>query len=102
VRTKQGHSALSLRAKVRALPILFLMDHVQLHFTQNDRDLLRDTSADVKRILTGMEAHNADDNARFAAIDKRLSAVEIWKTRIVAIAGAIGIAVGFLAKVWAR
>ncbi len=67
-------------------------------FTQEDRDLLRDTSSDVKRVLLGMSEHYEDDTTRFASIEARLKLLETWLIRVGAICATVVAIGGFLIR----
>lgn len=71
---------------------------VQLQFTQDDRDLLRDTNADVKRVLNGQETHGVEDNRRFAEIDTRLKKLEKWQTTVIAASTVVAFFAGLAAR----
>ena len=74
-------------------------DVVHLQFTQADRDILMDVKKDVKLVLDGMATHNSADTERFRDLDKRLEHLETWQTRVMAICGACGAVLGFMARV---
>jgi hypothetical protein len=66
---------------------------VVLQFTQQDRDMLRDTNADVKSVLVTLGGANGHE-ARIASLEK-------WQTRVVAICSFVGFVMGLAAKaVW--
>jgi hypothetical protein len=75
------------------------MDHVynprtDLPFSQADRDMLRDTSKDVKAILRNLAAHSKEDDERFKAQGRRIGRLETWHTRIAAVSAFVGAVAG--------
>lgn len=56
---------------------------IELPYTQADRDMIRDTHGDVKRILKNQDKH-----------DQRISHLETWHTRVSAITGFVGLFAG--------
>jgi hypothetical protein len=72
------------------------MNSMELPFSQEDRDLLRDTSKDVKAILEHQKAHSKEDDKRFAEHDIRLKALEKWHTSVTAIGAVVGSFVGLM------
>lgn len=72
-------------------------DAVLLQFTQDDRDMLRDTNRDAKQILDNM----ANSSELISALALRVAKLEVWQARVMAICGFIGFGAGLVAKaVW--
>lgn len=74
------------------------MPEPALHFTQTDRDMLRDTNGDVKRIAAALEKQDL----KHAEHDKRIASVERWQTRFGAVAAFVGFMGGLAARVFGR
>lgn len=74
------------------------MPEIKLEFSLEDRDMLRDTSNDVKRIISSQQTHGVEDEARFSTINERLTTLEKWQTRQVAIIGVIAFALQIITR----
>lgn len=67
---------------------------VVLQFTQDDRDMLRDTHALVKEMITTLKEPKS-------GLEVRVDALEEWKTRVIAICAFAGFLAGIAARaVW--
>lgn len=67
---------------------------VELKFTQEDRDMIRDTNRDVKEVLAKVQGHIVD----LAALGARVTKLESWRTGVMAICGFLGFVAGVVLK----
>jgi hypothetical protein len=70
------------------------MQEVNLQYTQEDRDMIRDTNRDVKEILVKVRTHGDD----LVALAARVTKLETWQARVLAIAGFIGFLAGLASR----
>lgn len=69
-------------------------DPIHLQFTQDDRDMIRDTNRDVKQILGSLEGSHG--------LEARVEKLEMWQTRVMAICCFVGFVSGLVAKVFLK
>jgi hypothetical protein len=73
------------------------MPEVLLQFTQEDRDMIRDTNRDVKQILVSIDDHR-DQVEKLSA---RVSQLESFQARVMTAVGIVAFGLGiFLRSVW--